>query len=45
MIYGTRSRTNYAEGRKREILEAALKVVAKGGADSVTHRERSNPMR
>ncbi|HEV2651233.1 MAG TPA: TetR family transcriptional regulator, partial [Rhizomicrobium sp.] len=38
MIYGTRSRTNYAEGRKREILEAALRVVAKGGADSVTHR-------
>ncbi len=38
MIYGSRARTNYAQGRKREILEAALKVVAKGGADSVTHR-------
>ncbi len=38
MIYGSHARTNYAQGRKREILEAALKVVAKGGADSVTHR-------
>ncbi len=34
---GTRAPTN-AEGRRREILAAAVRVIAQGGADAVTHR-------
>jgi TetR/AcrR family transcriptional regulator, regulator of biofilm formation and stress response len=34
---GTRAATN-AEGRRREILAAAIRVIAQGGADAVTHR-------
>lgn len=35
---GIRSTATSAEGRRREILVAALNVIAEGGADAVTHR-------
>ena len=35
---GIRSIATSAEGRRREILVAALNVIAAGGADAVTHR-------
>ncbi|HUA35114.1 MAG TPA: TetR family transcriptional regulator [Candidatus Binataceae bacterium] len=40
MLFGTQNRTatSSAEGRRREILAAALRVIAAGGADAVTHR-------
>ncbi len=34
---GVRAATN-AEGRRREILAATVRVIAQGGADAVTHR-------
>ncbi len=40
MLFGTQNRaaTSAAEGRRREILAAAISVIAAGGADAVTHR-------
>lgn len=40
MLFGDkgRSATTSAEGRRREILAAAIHVIAEGGADAVTHR-------
>jgi DNA-binding transcriptional regulator YbjK len=38
MVFGHAATAAHAEGRKREILVAALRLIASAGVDSVTHR-------